>query len=180
MADPTVGLAAVADPELDDPVARFGYRGDDPDGYLTAPQVARLIVDYAEESAAPVRGNTTVTSIRAHGGGYLVQTDRGAWHAQTVVLASGASGVANVPQPVAQQVPAGITTLSTLDYRNPAGLPDGGVLVVGASASGIQIAQELHCSGRPVTLAVGEHVRMPRTYRGPGHPVVDGRIGPAR
>ena len=144
----------------------FGYRGDDPDGYLTAPQVARLIVDYAEESAAPVRANTTVTSIRAHGGGYLVQTDRGAWHAQTVVLASGAGGVANVPQPVAQQVTAGITTLSTLDYRNPAGLPDGGVLVVGASASGIQIAQELRRSGRPVTLAVGEHVRMPRTYRG--------------
>ena len=68
---------------------RFGYRGDDPDGYLTAPQVARLIVDYAEESAAPVRVNTTVTSIRAHGGGYLVQTDRGAWHAKTVVLAGG-------------------------------------------------------------------------------------------
>ena len=37
---------------------------------------------------------------------------------------------------------------------------------MGASASGIQIAEELHCSGRPVTLAVGEHVRMPRTYRG--------------
>ena len=40
------------------------------------------------------------------------------------------------------------------------------MLVVGASASGIQIAEELARSGRPVTLAVGEHVRMPRTYRG--------------
>jgi putative flavoprotein involved in K+ transport len=144
----------------------FGYRGDEPDGYLSAAQVARLIVDYATESAAPVRANTTVTAIRVDGGGYLVQTDRGAWHAKTVVLAGGASGVANVPQPLAQQVPAGITTLSTLDYRNPAGLPDGGVLVVGPSASGIQIAHELRCSGRPVTLAVGEHIRMPRTYRG--------------
>jgi putative flavoprotein involved in K+ transport len=95
-----------------------------------------------------------------------VQTDRGAWHAQTVVLGSGASRLADIPQLLAQQVPAGITTLSTLDYRNPAGLPDGGVLVIGASASGIQIAQELHCSGRPITVAVGEHVRMPRTYRG--------------
>ena len=82
------------------------------------------------------------------------------------MLASGACVVADVPQRLAQQVPAGITTLSTADYRNPAELPDGGVLVVGASASGIQIAQELHRSGRPVTLAVGEHVRMPRTYRG--------------
>ena len=144
----------------------FAYRGDDPDGYLTAPQVARLIADYATESAAPVLTNTTVTAIRPDGGGYVVQTDRGTWHAPTVVLASGASAVADVPQRLAQQVPAGITALSTADYRNPGGLPDGGVLVVGASASGIQIAHELHRSGRPVTLAVGEHVRMPRTYRG--------------
>jgi putative flavoprotein involved in K+ transport len=144
----------------------FAYRGDDPDGYLTAAQVARLIADYATESAAPVLADTTVTSIRPDRGGYLVQTDRGTWHTPTVVLASGASVVAEVPQRLAQDVPAGITTLSTADYRNPAELPDGGVLVVGASASGIQIAEELHRSGRPVTLAVGEHVRMPRTYRG--------------
>ena len=63
-------------------------------------------------------------------------------------------------------MPAGITTLTAADYRNPDQLPDGGVLVVGASASGVQIADELQRSGRPVTLAVGEHVRMPRTYRG--------------
>ena len=144
----------------------FAYRGDDPDGYLTAPQMARLIADYATESAAPVLADTTVTAIRSHGGGYLVQTDRDTWRAPTVVLASGACVVADVPQRLAQQVPAGITTLSTTDYRNPADLPEGAVLVVGASASGIQIAQELHRSGRPVTLAVGEHVRMPRMYRG--------------
>jgi putative flavoprotein involved in K+ transport len=145
----------------------FGYRGEDPDGYMTAPQVARLIADYARESAAPVLADTTVTSIRLDGVGYVVQTDRDTWHTPTVVLASGASAVADVPQRLAQQVPAGITALSTADYRNPAELPNGGVLVVGASASGIQIAHELHRSGRPVTLAVGEHVRMPRTYRGP-------------
>jgi putative flavoprotein involved in K+ transport len=63
-------------------------------------------------------------------------------------------------------VPAGITTLAPTEYRNPSQLPDGGVLVVGASASGVQIAEELHRSGRPVTLAIGEHVRIPRTYRG--------------
>ena len=56
--------------------------------------------------------------------------------------------------------------MTPADYRNPGQLPPGGVLVVGASASGVQIADELHRSGRPVTLAVGEHVRMPRTYRG--------------
>ena len=71
-----------------------------------------------------------------------------------------------MPTPLAEQVPAGITTVTSADYRNPGELPGGGVLVVGASASGIQIAEELQRSGRPVTLAAGEHVRMPRTYRG--------------
>ena len=60
--------------------------------------------------------------------------------------------------PVVQQAPSG--------YRNPGQLPKGGVLVVGASASGIQLADEIHASGRPVTLAVGRHTRMPRRYRG--------------
>jgi putative flavoprotein involved in K+ transport len=144
----------------------FAYRGDDPDGFMSAPQVARLITEYAVGSAAPVVAHTAVTAVRPHRGGYAVQTDRGTWHAPTVVLASGASAVAAVPPRLAQQVPAGISALSAADYRNPTALPDGGVLVVGASASGMQIAHELHRAGRPVTLAVGEHVRMPRTYRG--------------
>ena len=50
-------------------------------------------------------------------------------------------------------------------YRNPSQLPEGGVLVVGASASGVQLADEIHASGRPVTLAVGRHTRLPRVYR---------------
>ena len=112
-----------------------------------------------------MRANTTVTSVRPDERGYVVQTDQDTWHARAVVSASGASAVPNVPA-LQAGVPAGITTLTPTDYRNPGQLPDGGVLVVGASASGVQIAEELHRSGRPVTLAVGEHVRMPRTYRG--------------
>jgi putative flavoprotein involved in K+ transport len=143
----------------------YAYRGDNPHGYLAASEVAQLIEGYAKETAAPVRANTTVTSVRQAERGYVVHTDQDSWHARSVVLASGASTVANVPA-LQHTVPAGITTLTPADYRNPSQLADGGVLVVGASASGIQIAGELHRSGRPVTLAVGEHVRMPRTYRG--------------
>ncbi|HEY5858494.1 MAG TPA: NAD(P)-binding domain-containing protein [Aldersonia sp.] len=143
----------------------YAYRGDDPDGYLAASGVVEILGEYAKETAAPVRANTTVKSVRATERGYVVQTDQDCWHARSVVLAPGASTVAKVPV-LQAGVPAGITTLTPADYRNPSELPDGGVLVVGASASGIQIAAELHRSGRPVTLAVGEHVRMPRTYRG--------------
>ncbi len=143
----------------------YQYRGADPDGYLSARGVAAMLADYARASAAPVRAGTTVTSVRAARGGYVVQTDQGVWHAPTVVLASGAAAVPARPG-LARLVPPGITSLTPADYRNPDGLPPGGVLVVGASASGVQLADELHRSGRPVTLAVGEHVRMPRTYRG--------------
>ena len=143
----------------------FAYGGEDPDGYLTASETAQLIADYAKDSAAPVRANTTVVSVRPVERGYVVQTDQDTWHARTVVSASGGSAVPHVPA-LRDGLPAGITSLTPAEYRNPGELPDGGVLVVGASASGVQIAEELYRSGRPVTLAVGEHVRLPRTYRG--------------
>ncbi len=143
----------------------YAYRGADQDGYLSARDVAAMLGDYADASAAPVLTNTTVLSVRAADGGYVVRTDQGTWRAPTVVLASGAATVPAVPA-LAQLVPAAITSVTPAAYRNPAGLPSGGVLVIGASASGIQLADELHRSGRSVTLAVGEHVRMPRTYRG--------------
>jgi putative flavoprotein involved in K+ transport len=125
--------------------------------------VALLLEDYATVSDAPVRPGVTVTSVRPDGHGYRVRTDRGTWNAAAVVVATGPAAVPVVP---AVPVPSGVTTVAAADYRNPDLLPSGAVLVVGASASGIQIADELQRSGRSVTLAVGEHVRMPRTYRG--------------
>jgi putative flavoprotein involved in K+ transport len=149
----------------------YAYRGDDPDGYMSAPEVTAFIEKYAKEIAAPVRANTTVTAVRRDGGGYVVETDQETWRARTVVVAAGGATVATVPE-VRDAVPAGIehrvatgSPHGLPGYRNPDDLPAGGVLVVGPSASGIQIAQEVHASGRKVTLAVGEHVRMPRTYR---------------
>ena len=143
----------------------YSYGGADADGYLAARQVAAMLEDYASVSAAPVLTGTTVTSVRTAGSGYVVRTSQGNWSAPTVVLACGAATVPALPASE-WLVPARVTSITPASYRNPSELPDSGVLVVGASASGVQIADELHRSGRPVTLAVGEHVRMPRTYRG--------------
>jgi putative flavoprotein involved in K+ transport len=143
----------------------FGYKGNDPDGYRTIPEVIAFIEDYARAISAPVRSHTTVTSVRRDDAGYLVCTDRGDWHCATVVLASGACNIARVPA-FANQVPPSVASLTAQQYRNPNQLADGGVLVVGASASGTQIACEIARSGRPVMLAVGEHIRAPRVYRG--------------
>jgi putative flavoprotein involved in K+ transport len=143
----------------------YAYRGADPDGYLGARQVAALLEDYAGASGAPVLTGVTVTSVRAGPGGYVVRTGQGSWRAPAVVLACGAAARPAVPA-LAGAVPDRITQVTAAGYRNPGQLPEGGVLVVGASASGVQLADELARSGRPVTLSVGEHVRMPRTYRG--------------
>jgi putative flavoprotein involved in K+ transport len=143
----------------------FGYDGDDPHGFRTMPEVIDLIDRYARAIAAPVAAQTRVTAVRRTDAGYLVRTDRGEWHARTVVLASGACNIPCVPK-LAQAVSPAIRTLTPMSYRNPDQLEPGGVLVVGASATGVQLADEIHSSGRPVTLAVGEHIRAPRTYRG--------------
>lgn len=141
------------------------YSGDDPDGFRTMSETVAFIERYAAQIAAPVRSRTEVESVQRTDDGYRVRTTRGEWRCRTVVLASGACNVANVPA-IAAALPERIRQMTTLQYRNPDQLEQGGVLVVGASASGVQIADELQRSGRAVTLAVGEHVRVPRVYRG--------------
>jgi putative flavoprotein involved in K+ transport len=141
------------------------YRGPDPDGYMTMPEIVGFLDGYARRIDAPVRSGVTVTSVRRDGDGYRVATDHGVWQARAVVLATGACNTPKIPA-LAAGVPDGIHAVVPSGYRSPDRLPDGGVLVVGAAATGAQIAGEVHASGRPVTLAVGEHVRMPRTYRG--------------
>lgn len=141
------------------------YQEDDPDGFMNARDVADFISQYAKVIAAPVVGGTAVTSVRPAADGYLVTTDQGEWRCTTVVLASGAFNVPCVPA-FAAAVPSEVTTLTPMEYRNPGQLSEGGVMVVGASATGVQIAAEIRGSGREVVLAVGEHVRAPRTYRG--------------
>ena len=141
------------------------YQGPDPDGYMTMGEVTEFIERFAAVSRAPVRPGTNVTSVRRSDDGYHVTTSRGDIGCRAVVIASGACNQPSVPQ-FTDAVPESVEQLTPFDYRGPDKLPDGGVLVVGASATGVQLAAELQRSGRPVTLSVGEHVRLPRTYRG--------------
>jgi len=143
----------------------YGYSGDDPDGYMSMPEVIDFITGYAGLIDAPVRTGTAVTRLGRTEDGYVVETDAGRWHCRSVVIASGACNLPVVPA-FAADLPEGIRSVTPFDYRGPQSLDEGGVLVVGASATGLQLADEIHRSGRPVTVATGEHVRMPRTYRG--------------
>jgi putative flavoprotein involved in K+ transport len=141
------------------------YHGDDPNGFMSASDVAAFLSAYAKKIAAPVLTGTTVQRVEPATDGYRIATNRGDWLCRALVLASGAFNKAVVPS-LAQQVPDGIAQLTARTYRNVDRLDGGGVLVVGASATGLQLAQEIASSGRRVTLAVGEHVRLPRIYRG--------------
>ena len=132
---------------------------------MTVGEVVEFLSRFASVSRAPVRTGTTVTSVTRIDGGYHVTTGGGDIRCRCVVVASGACNLPSVPA-LRSSVPATIEQFTPFDYGNPARLPDGGVLVVGASATGVQLASEIRQSGRPVTLSVGEHVRLPRTYRG--------------
>jgi putative flavoprotein involved in K+ transport len=142
-----------------------GYTGRDPHGHLTTTEVAGQLVGYAAAFGAPVQAGTTVRSVRPSGAGFTVETDRGTWSSRDVVVATGWCDVARVP-PCAVSLPLTVASVPANRYRRPDHLPAGGVLVVGASASGVQIADELARAGRAVTLAVGRHARVPRRYRG--------------
>jgi putative flavoprotein involved in K+ transport len=143
----------------------YRYDGPDPDGYMTMREVIDFISRFASTSGVPVRTHTAVTSVRRTDAGYQINTSNGDVRCRSVVLATGACNLPSIP-PLRAAVPRSVHGVTPFEYRNPDSLPPGGVLVVGASATGVQLADEIHRSGRPVTLAVGEHVRLPRIYRG--------------
>ena len=159
----------------------WSYRGADPDGFMPAAEVADYLAGYATSFDAPVLEGTTVLSVRRqsvghsdrhsgrhsgrNSGRYLVDTDAGSWVADAVVIATGFCDEPAVPA-VAAGLDRSIHQVTPDRYRNPSELPAGGVLVVGASATDAQLADELAADGRQVMLAVGRHTRLPRRYRG--------------
>jgi len=147
------------------------YDGPNPEGFMTMPEITRYLTDYAASFNAPVQDETTVFRARrteigpGTRPGYVLDTNQGVVNSRGLVIATGASATPAIPE-IAGAVPAHVHQTTPKHYKHPGGLPEGRVLVVGASASGVQLAREINASGRPVTLAVGSHTRMPRTYRG--------------
>jgi len=129
------------------------------------PEVIDFIAQYAVEIDAPVRTQTAVGSVKRIEDQFRITTSQGEIGCRRLVVATGACNIPVVPL-IRDALPPSIECFTPFDYGNPGRLPDGGVLVVGASATGVQLAEEIHRSGRPVTLSVGEHVRLPRVYRG--------------
>jgi putative flavoprotein involved in K+ transport len=136
-----------------------------PDGFAAKEQIAAYFEDYARKFKAPVRTGVEVKSVarNADRSGFTVETSEGVVEAGRVVVATGALQLPTIPS-IAEKA-GKIAQIHSTNYRNPAQLPDGAVLVVGAGSSGVQIADELQRAGRKVYLSVGRHYRPPRAYR---------------
>ncbi len=143
----------------------FQYDGPDPDGFMTSADAVSFFESYARSFSPPLESETSVSSVSQNSEGFRVVTTTGAWRARAVVMATGDCDTPVIPRMSARLLP-GILQLAPSRYRRPGMLPDGGVLIVGASSTGIQLADELSASGRHVIIAAGHHTRMPRRYRG--------------
>ena len=122
------------------------YGGPDPDGFMAISELAANLDSLAAAIKAPVRTETTVYRVGATARGYAVETNHGVFSCETVVLACGACAQPKVPM-IAVAVPTSVVQINPCIYKRPDDLPAGGVLVVGASATGVQLARELQ-SGR--------------------------------
>ncbi len=137
----------------------------DPDSFLSRLELVAELERYAAATGAAIRERVAVRRVGRFAGGYSVETDGGTIRSRAVVIATGHCDLPRVPR-FAGALDPDVASIPASWYRDPDSVPHGGVLVVGASASGVQIADELRRAGREVFLSVGHHARLPRSYRG--------------
>jgi putative flavoprotein involved in K+ transport len=144
----------------------FPFPHIDPDGFATNREIVDFITAYAAFVAPPLRCGVAVTSLRCRDGasGFVAETSEGPIEADNVVVATGPYQRPVIPPLLNDETD--VFQVHASRYLNPDTLPSGAVLVIGAGASGAQIAEELLRAGRRVYLSVGRHTRLPRRYRG--------------
>ena len=143
----------------------YAYAGADPHGFMVKSDIIDFVEGFANSFNPPVQENTAVTSLTQHPAGFHLQTTQGEFTAAQICIATGGYHTPITPR-MAERLPARLTQLHANQYRNPAQLPPGAVLVVGTGQSGCQIAEDLHLAGREVHLATGSAPRVSRFYRG--------------
>jgi putative flavoprotein involved in K+ transport len=146
-------------------LAHQPYTGRSPDDFMTAQDFIATLDAYASSCLLPIETNCRVAKVTKRAGIFIVEAERGSWAARSVVIATGHCQEPSVGE-LEKGLPDNVMSMHASQYRSPALLPAGPVLVVGASASGVQIADEIAASGRETFLSVGRHTRVPRRWRG--------------
>lgn len=152
-------------PAWHDRFPNLEFDGSDPDAFIPKEQVADYFVAYSKKFNLPVRTGVEVKKVERNADrpGFTVETSEGIIEANRIVAATGPFQKPIIPSIAPKS--DNITQIHSAQYHNPEQLPEGGVLVIGAGSSGVQIADELQRSGKQVYLSVGPHDRPPRSYR---------------
>ena len=145
------------------------YEGDEPDGFYRRDELIDYFEHYADKFELPVTEGITVTGVDSNGDGFLVgyEDASGAVDSVTaanVVIASGIMQAPKIPR-IREQFPDSLLQLHASDYRSPASLPPGPVVVIGGGQSGCQISMDLIHGGRDVYLCTSKVGRLRRRYR---------------
>lgn len=152
-------------PAWHDRFPNMSFEGVDPYAFAPKDRIVEYFEEYARRIAMPIRTGVTVTSLtRLPDTRFRAETSAGPIEARNVVSATGPFQKPLIPAVIPAET--GIFQTHSAGYRNPGQLPEGAVLVVGAGASGVQIADELARAGKRVFLSVGPHDRPPIRYRG--------------
>ena len=144
----------------------YRYEGADADGFMTMSEVIEFISRFAVVADAPVRTHTTVTSVRPIDGGYHVATEQRrhsvplAWCWRAAPATS--RTCRRFDRPCRRRSSA--SRRSTTAIRTSC--PTAACWSSARPRPACSWPTKIHRSGRRVTLSVGEHVRLPRTYRG--------------
>ena len=145
----------------------FPYDGDEPEGFMLRDQIVDYVERFAESFEPPYRAGVEVRRVgpSSNGERFSLDTSEGVFGTDNVIIAAGTYQRPSIPA-WGRKLADDIVQLHTYDYRNPASLPDGAVLVVGSGQSGCQVVEDLFGEDREVHLCVGSAGRLPRRYRG--------------
>lgn len=143
----------------------YPYQGEDPEGFMLKEEIVEYVEGFCSSFDPPLQEGVTVTRVQKAGDAFDVDTDRGAWTADHVIVASGGYDRPITP-PYAPKLDPSILQIHSKSYRRPSDIPHGTCLVVGTGQSGVQMMEDLTLAGRDVRLAVGPAPRSPRRYRG--------------
>lgn len=120
--------------------------------FVSKDQVADFLEDYARAMDLPIRSGVRVVRVAQDGDGFSVSTDAGSMSARNVIVAMADYQNPKIPESAVDLDPA-ILQFHSKQYKNPAQLNEGPVLVVGLGNSGADIAHEI--AGTHPTLVSG-------------------------
>lgn len=130
------------------------------DAFPTKDEMADYLESYAERFGLPIRTGVRIDRLRKNGGRFLAEAGERSFEAENVVVAMSNFQRPKVPD-FAGELDPSIVSLHSIDYRNPAQLQEGGVLLVGCGNSGAEIGKELAKNGHRVCISGESEGELP-------------------